>query len=156
MTAARLIDTFGAKILELLRQDARLTVQQISEKVGLSATPCWKRIKDMEASGVITGYTVRVDRKKLGLNLLVQAEVNLSQHTEQTVSQFEAAVLTTPHIVRCYSTTGQADYVLTILATDIEDYEGFLVRTLFKLPGVAHVRSSVVLREVKQSTDLPL
>lgn len=150
------IDSFSAKILEMLRRDARQTVQQISDKVGLSATPCWKRIKDMEAQGVITGYTVRVDRKKLGLNLLVQAEVNLAQHTEKMVAQFEAAVQATPHIVRCYSTTGQADYVLTIMASDIEEYERFLVRTLFKLPAVAHVRTSIVLREVKQSTDLPL
>jgi DNA-binding Lrp family transcriptional regulator len=152
----KIIDSYGAKILELLRRDARQTVQQISEHVGLSATPCWKRIKDMEAQGVITGYTVRVDRKKLGLGLLVMAEINLAQHTEKHVAQFEAAVQATPHIVRCYSTTGQADYVLTIMAADIEEYERFLVRTLFKLPAVAHVRTSIVLREVKQSTDLPL
>jgi DNA-binding Lrp family transcriptional regulator len=152
----KIIDAYGAKILELLRRDARQTVQQISDQVGLSTTPCWKRIKDMEAQGVITGYTVRVDRKKLGLGLLVMAEINLAQHTEKLVAQFEAAVQATPHIVRCYSTTGQADYVLTIMAADIEEYERFLVRTLFKLPAVAHVRTSIVLREVKQSTDLPM
>ena len=152
----KLIDSFSAKILEILRRDSRQTVQQISEQVGLSATPCWKRIKDMEAQGVITGYTVRFDRKKLGFNLLVQAEVNLAQHTEKLVAQFEDAVQSTPNIVRCYSTTGQADYVLTIMATDIEEYERFLVRTLFKLPAVAHVRTSIVLREVKLSSDLPV
>jgi DNA-binding Lrp family transcriptional regulator len=110
----------------------------------------------MEAQGVITGFTVKVDRKKVGLNLMVMAEINLAQHTDKTVAEFEAAVQATPHIVRCYSTTGQSDYVLMIMTTDIEQYEQFLMRTLFKLPAVAHVRSSIVLREVKQRTGLPL
>ncbi len=149
-------DIHSRKILEALQDDSRLTVQQISERVGLSGTPCWKRIKDMEAQGVITGYTVQVDRKKVGLNLMVLAEINLAQHTEKTVAEFESAVASTPQIVRCYSTTGQSDYVLTVMATDIEQYERFLVRSLFKLPNVSHVRSSIVLREVKANGHLPL
>ena len=149
-------DAYSLKILEALQEDSRMTVQQISERVGLSTTPCWKRIKEMEVQGVITGYTVQVDRKKVGLNLMVMAEINLAQHTDKTVAEFEAAVQAIPHIVRCYSTTGQSDYVLMIMATDIEQYEQFLMRTLFKLPAVAHVRSSIVLREVKQGTGLPL
>ena len=150
------MDAYSRKILEALQEDSRMTVQQISERVGLSATPCWKRIKEMEAQGVIHGYTVKVDRKKVGLNLLVMAEINLSQHTEKTVAEFEAAVQATPHIVRCYSTTGQSDYVLMIMASDMEAYEQLLMRVLFKLPGVAHVRSSMVLREIKASAALPL
>ena len=149
-------DNHSRKILEALQEDSRLTVQQISARVGLSTTPCWKRIKEMEAHGVITGYTVQVDRKKVGLNLMVMAEINLAQHTEKTVSEFENAVSATPQIVRCYSTTGQSDYVLMIMESDIEAYEKFLMRTLFKLPAVSHVRSSIVLREVKPSGHLPL
>lgn len=149
-------DNHSRKILEALQEDSRLTVQQISERVGLSTTPCWKRIKEMEAQGVITGYTVQVDRKKVGLNLMVMAEINLAQHTEKTVSEFEKAISTTPQIVRCYSTTGQSDYVLMIMASDIEAYEQFLMRTLFKLPAVSHVRSSIVLREIKPAGHLPL
>lgn len=149
-------DLYSKKILEALQADARLTVQQISERVGLSATPCWKRIKDMESKGIITGYTVQLDRRKLGLNLLVMAEVNLAHHTDKAVADFESAVAATPHIVRCFSTTGQADYVLIIMVSDVEQYEQFLVRTLFKLPAVAHVRSSIVLREVKPNSPLPL
>ena len=151
-----MMDAFSRKILTALQEDSRMTVQHISERVGLSATPCWKRIKEMEAQGVITGYTVKVDRKKVGLNLMVMAEINLSQHTEKTVAEFEAAVQATPHIVRCYSTTGQSDYVLMIMAADIEEYEQLLMRSLFKLPGVAHVRSSMVLREIKLGAALPL
>ena len=151
-----MMDAFSRKILTALQEDSRMTVQHISERVGLSATPCWKRIKEMEAQGVITGYTVKVDRKKVGLNLMVMADINLSQHTEKTVAEFEAAVQATPHIVRCYSTTGQSDYVLMIMAADIEEYEQLLMRSLFKLPGVAHVRSSMVLREIKLGAALPL
>lgn len=149
-------ELYSRKILEALQEDSRLTVQQISERVGLSATPCWKRIKDLEARGVITGYSVRVDRKKVGLHLMAIAEVNLAQHTTKAVAAFEAAVAATPQIVRCYSTTGQADYQLTIMATDIEQYEQLLIGQLFKLPGVAHVRSSIVLREVKADGRLPV
>lgn len=149
-------DMHSLKILQALQEDARMTVQQISERVGLSTTPCWKRIKDMETQGVITGYTVHVDRKKVGLDLMVIAEVNLQQHTDKIVSGFEAAVAATPQIVRCYSTTGQADYVLTILAKNIEHYEQLLIRQIFKFPGVAHVRSTIVLREIKAQGLLPL
>ncbi|MBS7351249.1 MAG: Lrp/AsnC family transcriptional regulator [Comamonas sp.] len=149
-------DIYSRKILQALQEDSRLTVQQLSERVGLSTTPCWKRVKDLEARGIITGYTVRVDRKKAGLQLMVMAEVNLERHTDHSVAAFEAAVAATPQIVRCYSTTGQADYVLTVLAADIEQYEQLLLGHLFKLPGVAHVRSSIVLREVKGDGVLPV
>lgn len=152
----RMEELYSRKILEALQEDSRLTVQQISERVGLSATPCWKRIKDLEARGVITGYSVRVDRKKVGLHLMAIAEVNLAQHTTKAVAAFEAAVAATPQIVRCYSTTGQADYQLTIMAPDIEQYEQLLIGQLFKLPGVAHVRTSIVLREVKADGRLPV
>jgi Lrp/AsnC family transcriptional regulator, leucine-responsive regulatory protein len=149
-------DLYSRKILDALQQDSRLTVQQLSERVGLSATSCWKRVKDLEARGVIAGYTVRVDRKQIGLNLMVMAEVNLAQHSDKTVAAFEAAVSASPQIVRCYSTTGQADYVLTIVTKDIEQYEQLLIGQLFKLPGVAHVRSSIVLREIKGEGRMPV
>lgn len=149
-------DSYSLRILQELQRDARQTVQQIAEAVGLSSTPCWKRIKDMEAAGIITGYTALVDREKVGLNLLVVVEVNLGQHSEDTVQQFERAVAATPQIVRCLSTTGQADYLLTVMARDIQHYEQFLQRSLFRLPGVTHVRSSIVLREVKSEVRLPV
>jgi DNA-binding Lrp family transcriptional regulator len=155
MTEKEDIDVYSKKILEALQQDSRLSVQQLSERVGLSPTPCWKRIKDLEARGVISGYTVRLDRKRLGLTLMV-AEVNLNQHTRETVSAFEAAVAASPHILRCYSTTGQADFLLTLLVQDIDQYEQILMGQIFKLPGVAHVRSSVVLREVKSDGVWPM
>jgi len=150
------LDAHSLKILVELQRDARKTVQQLSEAVGLSATPCWKRIKDMEDSGVITGYTALVDRERLGLSLAVLVEVNLGQHNEELVQRFEQAVRASPHIARCVSTTGQSDYVLTVFTSDIKHYEQFLHDTIFKLPGVTHVRSSIVLKEIKSEVALPI
>ncbi len=150
------LDRASLALLAELQRDARQTVAQLAEAVGLSATPCWKRIKAMEEAGVIRGYSALVDREKVGLGLAVVAEINLQQHSEEGVRQFEAAVLATPAIVRCLSTTGQADYLLTVLVPDIRRYEAFLHATLFRLPGVAHVRSSIVLKEVKAEVRLPV
>ena len=150
------LDNASLRILQELQRDARQTVQQLADAVGLSSTPCWKRIKDMEAAGVIRGYTALVDRSKVGLHLLVVAEINLSQHSEELVLGFERAVAAEPKIVRCLSTTGQSDYILTVLVPGIAEYERFLHGTLFKLPGVTHVRSSIVLKEVKAEVRLPV
>jgi DNA-binding Lrp family transcriptional regulator len=150
------LDPISLRILQELQRDARQTVQQIAERVSLSSTPCWKRIKDMEAAGVIRGYSALVDRAKVGLDLMVVVEANLSQHTEAVVRQFERAVAATPQIVRCLSTTGQADYIMTVLVAGVAEYERFLHSELFKLPGVTHVRSSIVLKEVKAEVRLPV
>src|SRR5450830_898813 len=147
------LDAASLLILQELQRDSRQTVQQIAAKAGLSTTPCWKRIKELEAAGVIRGYTALVDRSKVGLNLV---EVNLSQHTETTVRQFEREVAVSPHIVRCLSTTGQADYILTVMARDVAHYEQLLHGTIFRLPGVSQVRSSIVLNEVKSEVRLPV
>ena len=150
------LDRYSLHILAELQRDSRQTVQQLSERVGLSATPCWKRIKEMEAAGVITGYTALVNREKVGLNLAVVVEANISQHSEDLVRRFEAAVAASPQIVRCLATTGQSDYILTVLVAGIKEYEAFLHDTIFKLPGVTHVRSSIVLKEVKAVVALPV
>ena len=150
------LDAYSLKILLELQRDARQTVAQLSAAVGLSPTPCWKRVKEMEAAGVIRGYTALVEPEKVGLHLTVLVEVNLTHHSEDQVQRFEQAVAASPHIVRCQSTTGQADYLMTVLAPDIKHYERFLHYTIFKLPGVTHVRSSIVLREVKSEIALPI
>ncbi|MBG9388646.1 Lrp/AsnC family transcriptional regulator [Caenimonas aquaedulcis] len=150
------LDRQDVVLLTELQRDSHQTVQQLADRVGLSSTPCWKRIKDMEASGVIRGYTAIIDRERVGLALCVIAEVNLTRHNEDVVVQFEKEVAHCPQIVSCYSTTGQADYVMKVLAPDIKSYERFLHETAFKLPGVTHVRSSVVLKEVKADTRLPI
>ncbi len=150
------LDRYDNLLLAELQRDARQTVQQLATAVGLSSTPCWKRVKEMEASGVIRGYTALVDREKVGLALCVLAEVNLTRHNEDDVRRFEHAVAQAPQIVSCYATTGQADYVIKVLVPDIKSYESFLHDVAFKLPGVTHVRSSVVLKEVKAQSAVPL
>ena len=143
-------------LLSELQRDSRQTVQQLAESAGLSSTPAWKRIKEMESTGVIRGYTALVDREKVGLSLAVLAEINLTRHNEDDVRRFEREVSACAPIVSCYATTGQADYVIKVLVPDIKAYESFLHEVLFKLPGVTHVRSSVVLKEIKSDTRLPL
>jgi Lrp/AsnC family leucine-responsive transcriptional regulator len=150
------LDRHDIALLSELQRDSRQTVQQLADAAGLSSTPCWKRVKEMEASGIIRGYTALVDREKVGLTLAVLAEVNLTRHNEDDVRRFERAVADCAQIVSCYATTGQADYVMKVLVPDIKSYESFLHETAFKLPGVTHVRSSVVLKEVKAETRLPL
>ena len=149
------LDRHDVLILAELQRDSRQTVQQLAAAVGLSSTPCWKRVKELEASGVVRGYTALVDREKVGLSLAVLAEVNLTRHSEDEVRRFEKEVAASPQIVSCYATTGQADYVIKVLVPDIKSYESFLHEVAFKLPGVTHVRSSVVLKEVKAETRLP-
>ena len=150
------LDRTDVALLAELQRDSRQTVQQLGESVGLSSTPCWKRVKDMEARGVIVGYTALIDREKVGLQQCVFAEINLTRHSEDEVRRFELAVLDAPQIVSCYATTGQADYLIKVLVPDIRSYEQFLHSTAFKLPGVTHVRSSVVLKEVKSDFRLPI
>ena len=150
------LDRHDIVLLNELQRDARQTVQQLAEAVGLSTTPCWKRVKEMEAAGVIRGYTALIDRELVGLSLCVLAEVNLTRHNEDDVRRFEKEVAACPQIVSCYATTGQADYVIKVLVPDIKAYESFLHDVMFRLTGVTHVRSSVVLKEVKAETRLPL
>jgi DNA-binding Lrp family transcriptional regulator len=150
------LDRFDVALLEQLQSDSRQTVQQLADRIGLSSTPCWKRMKDLESSGVIRGYSALVDREKVGLALCVLAEVNLARHSESDVRLFEQQVLECPQIVSCYSTTGEADYLLKVLVKDIKDYETFLHETAFKMAGVDHIRSSVVLNEIKSEIKLPL
>jgi DNA-binding Lrp family transcriptional regulator len=151
-----LLDDYSLRILYELQRDARQTVQQIADAVGLSTTPCWRRIKDMEAAGVIRGYTVVVDREKVGLSLAAVTEVNIDRHSETQVREFEKAVAACPQIVKCVSATGPSDYILTVLVPDIKHYEAFLHATLFQLSGVTHVRSAIVLRDVKTESTLPI
>jgi Lrp/AsnC family transcriptional regulator, leucine-responsive regulatory protein len=151
-----MVDQVDVVLLTELQRDSRQTVQQLAEKAGLSSTPCWKRVKEMEAAGIIRGYTALIDRDKVGLPLCVIAELNLTQHSEDQVRRFERTVAECPQIVSCYATTGQADYVIKVLVADIAAYERFLHEVAFKLPGVTHVRSSVVLKEIKSEVRLPI
>jgi Lrp/AsnC family leucine-responsive transcriptional regulator len=150
------IDSYSAKILSSLQDDGRLTVQEIGDRIGLSSTPTWKRIKELERQGVIQRYAAILNRSKIGLGNCVLAEINLSRHIKNVVNDFEKAIQECPAIIECYSVTGQADYLIKVVTPDVASYDAFLYAVVFKLPGVSSIRSSIVLREVKSAAQLPL
>jgi len=143
-------------ILEALQADGRQSTQQLADKVGLSATPVWRRVKELEESGVIRRHVALVDREKLGLNICVLANVSLVRHSEGAVEQFERLVQASREIIECQAITGEADYVIKVVVADMKAYDQFLQSQIFKVPGVASVRSNVVLREVKYETAMPV
>lgn len=149
-------DRTTRQILDALQADGRQSIQQLAELVGLSATPVWRRIKELEASGVIRRHVALADREKLGLNVCVMANVSLVRHSEGAVEQFERLVLASREIIECQAITGAADYVIKVVVADMKAYDQFLQSQIFKMPGVASVRSNVVLREVKYETALPV
>ncbi|MBL4789431.1 MAG: Lrp/AsnC family transcriptional regulator [Kordiimonadaceae bacterium] len=143
------LDDIDLKILNSLRDNCKLSSQHIAEKVGASSASCWRRIKAMEEAGVITGYEAQVDFGTLGYELSAFAQITLSRHSKDNVGRFEEAVRDMPEILACHSVTGQSDYILQIMVKNIRDYELFLNDTLFRLPGVDHVFSSISLKTVK-------
>lgn len=150
------LDAASQKILDVLQQDGRVTIQDLAERVGLSTSPCWRRLKELEASGLIRGYAALLDRRKTGLDLCVIVQVTLARHEEGVVDAFEAEIRTCREVVECYEMTGDADYILKILMPDIEAFNQFLHTKLLKIPGVSQLRSSVALKEIKYETALPL
>lgn len=150
------LDRVSRAILEALQDDARQSTQGLADRLGLSATPVWRRIKEMEERGLIRRHVALVDREKLGLSICVLANVSLVRHSEGAVEQFEALVRASREIIECHGITGEADYLIKIVVPDMKAYDQFLQSKVFRLPGVASVRSNVVLREVKYETALPI
>ena len=151
-----ILDEFDRKILLEVQEDAGISVQALSEKVGLSHTPCWRRLKRLEQDGVIAGRVALVDPKKVGLSVCVFAQVTIKSHSEASLSAFEIAVQDCPEIIDCHEMSGATDYLLRIVAPDITSYERFLKATLLNLPNVDSVNSSFALKEVKHATSLPV
>jgi DNA-binding Lrp family transcriptional regulator len=150
------IDATDAKILALIQEDAGLSVAEVAERVGLSSSPCWRRIKRLEEAGVITGRATLLDREKLGLGFEVYATLKLSLPTKQNLDAFEAAVATWPEVVQCATVTGEADYVMRVITRDMHAFDGFLREKVLSLGLVANVQSRIVMRSVKTSTAVPL
>ncbi len=149
------VDKFDLRILEVLRRNARATLQEVSEAVGLSATPCWNRIKRMETDGVIQRYTVKVDQAALGYADTVIVQLTLDSHTDRMIADFGAALESIPEVLEAYLVSGDYDYIVRIAVRDTRDYERLLRERLYEIPGIRHSKSSFVLRTLKQS-DVPL
>lgn len=150
------MDDFDRKILIELQRNPDLSAAAVAERVGLSHTPCWRRIRKMEQEGVIAGRALILNAKALGLSAVVFAEVRLKNHDEDTLMAFEGAVCGRDEIVECFSMSGERDYLLRILVSDISAYEQFLKKVVLHLPGVGSVTSSFALNTVKLTTGIPL
>ncbi|WP_425104876.1 Lrp/AsnC family transcriptional regulator [Ancylobacter sp.] len=150
------IDAIDRKILALLQQDAHMTMEKLSEAVGLSPSPCARRVRNLEASGVIKRYVAVVDQDKAGLPVSVFASIRLERQREDELDRFAKAIARWPEIVECYLMTGQRDYLLRIVVKDLPAYEAFLKRTLTRLDGVASIESSFALSQVKHAQALPV
>ena len=150
------MDKIDLKILNALQQDPGINTADLAERVGLSHTPCWRRLKKLEQTGAIRERAVILDAGLLGLSVTVFAEIRLRQHHEDMLEAFEQAVRARPEIVDCYSMSGEHDYQLRVLVRDVAHYEKFLKKVLLYLPGVAAVNSSFALKAVKITTKIPL
>lgn len=150
------IDAIDRKILRALQADSRLTMQELADRVGLSVSPCHRRVKLLEERGVISGYIARVDQKALGLPVSVFISIKLARQKEEDLDRFAAAISAWEEVLECYLMTGPRDYLLRVVAADLASYEAFLKNKLTRLDGVASIESSFALTQVKYSIALPV
>lgn len=143
-------------ILTLLQRDSRITMQQLAERVGMSSSACWRRVRALEEAGVIERYSVVVNPRKAGYPLSWMTLVSLVRHEQKHVENFVREVMRHPEVLECFATSGEADYYLRVVAADIEAYNRFLDDFILRLPGVSQVRSNIVLKEIKADAPLPL
>lgn len=137
------------RLLELLQTDARLSNQDLAERVGMSASACWRRVRQMEDAGIITGYRASVDPRRAGMEFQAILHVKLTRHTREVVERFTAEVLRHDEVMDCFATTGSADYHLRVLCRDLDAFNAFMERTLFRLEGIANIQTNLVLRHIK-------
>ncbi len=150
------IDGIDAKILHLIQTNAALSVADIADSVGLSSSPCWRRIKRMEEIGIIKQRVTILDRKKLGLDFEVFVAVKLALPNRDNMEKFESAVSRMPEVVQCASVTGAVDFMLRVVTKDMHSYEDFLREVLLAVELISDVQSRIVLRQSKESNAIPL
>ena len=150
------LDSVDARILDLIQNDAGLSVAEVAERVGLSSSPCWRRIKRLEDAGVIQRRVTILDREKLGLGFEVYCTAKLQLPTKENLDAFETAIADWPEVVQCATVTGAADYEMRIVTRDIHAFDDFLREKLLALGLVSNIESRIVVRSVKNTTALPL
>jgi Lrp/AsnC family leucine-responsive transcriptional regulator len=150
------LDAIDRRILAVLQENARVTNVELAEAAGVSASPCWRRVRELERAGVISRYVTLVDPASVGLRVSVFVQVSLEKQVESALEIFEAVIQDRPEVMECYLMTGDADYLLRVVVADLEAYERFLMDHLTKVPAVANIRSSFALKQVKYRTALPV
>ena len=149
------MDSKDRQILKELQADGRLSNQDLSERVNLSPSPCLRRLRLLEDAGVITGYAALVDQKAWGLPVTVFIRIKLERHGDEAVQAFERAIIDMPQVMDCWLMTGRSDYLLRVIAADLDDYEKFVRRELQRVPGIASIDTSFASGRVKHAQVLP-
>ncbi len=150
------MDTIDKQILRELQKNARITNEELAEKVHLSPSPCLRRVRKLETNGLIEGYSARVNQEACGLAMNVFVSVRLEKPDEHIIRHFEEAVTTLDEIIECYLIAGNRDYLLRVVAADLKDYERFIRERFSKVPGIDSIESSFAFGHVKQQACLPL
>jgi Lrp/AsnC family transcriptional regulator len=150
------LDAIDTKILALLQQDASLSTAELADRVGVSQSPCWRRIQRLRAEGYIKATVAIVDRYKLGFQIQIFAQAKMARLTEEARGEFVRQIDSIPEIVECYTVFGEMDVMMKIIAPDVLWYQEFIFSVLMKLPGVQDIRSIVTLLEAKSTTAIPL
>lgn len=151
---SRTLDLVDLRILSALRNDGRQTINALAEKVGLSASPCWMRVKRLEDSGVIEKYVAVLDHLALGFTNIVFIEITLDKHDDRILEEFGAGIVTIPEVIEAYLVTGDYDYLVKVAVCGTEHYERFLRESLYRLPGVRQSRSTFGLRALKSASSV--
>jgi len=150
------LDPQDISILKELQQDANLSSTELAERVGLSQSPCWRRINQLEEAGVIQRRVALLARKKLGIDVLVFVNVKLASHGWQSLPKFKQKVVSFPEVLQCFLVMGDIDFILLVATRTIEDYNRFVQNKLAQIPGVQSIDSRIVIEETKNTTELPL
>lgn len=151
------LDRYDIQMLRILQEDGRISNQDLAERIGLSPSPCLRRLRALEEAGLIRGYHALLDAKKLGLSLMALIHISMDQHTPERFDNFEAMIAQLPEVIECLLITGQdADYQLKVVVRDMDAYQELLLNRLTRISGVTGVHSSFVLRRVVDKTALPL
>lgn len=151
-----LLDPTDRKILAELQRDGRLSHVELAERVGLTPTPCTRRVRELEAAGVIQGYVALIEPRKIGLAIQAIVQVKLEKHTDEIVARFRQALQERPEVLACLALTGDMDFLLQVVVRDVDALSDFTLRRLLRLPGVRDVRTGLVLETVKRSTVVPV
>ena len=150
------LDKFDVAILSELQTDARLTNAELAQRVGLSAAPCWRRVRQLEESGVISGYHAHLNRHRVGYGVLGFVHLGLHNHTAEVTAAFEREVLALPQVLSCHNLSGRYDYQIELVAPDLETFAEYVRTRIRSLPGVREISTSFSLKEVKRTVALPV
>jgi Lrp/AsnC family transcriptional regulator len=149
-------DNIDIKLLRTLQTEPLLSVAELGERIGLSHTPCWRRLKRLESDGFIKGRTVVLNADALGLNITVFCSIRLSKHDKSSMEAFENAARAHPNILQCYTVSGEQDYMLRVVTGSVKEYEILMKNDLLSLPFIGQMNSSFAMSEIKNTSELPI